>query len=125
MNIKADRPSPRAEDGSEDLFALTENCDFPPPSQVSALRVVETRLRYRSSPRDVPPRSSVRSFQKQWLGALLVVNTVADMVTRHKAQHLQEQITSPPKTVTMKLQCPSQLQRWCSRTAVPSQSTSL
>lgn len=48
----------------EDPFALTENCDYYPPSKVSAkfsLHVVGTRLRYRL-PRNVPPRSSVRSL---------------------------------------------------------------
>jgi hypothetical protein len=63
MNAGVKQKSSRVEEHGEDPFALTENCDYYPPSKVSAdffLHVVGTRLRYRT-PRDVPPRSSVRS----------------------------------------------------------------
>lgn len=64
MNTKVDQKSPEIGRYGEDPFALTENCDYYPPSKVSAnvsLHVVGTRLRYRP-PRDVPPGSSVRCF---------------------------------------------------------------
>jgi len=41
MNTTIDQPNPRGEHSGEDPFALTEDCDFPPPSQVSATQFVD------------------------------------------------------------------------------------
>lgn len=59
MNTEIDQKGPGVESHGGDPFALTENCDYYPPSKVSAkssLHVVGTRLRHRI-PRDVPPRN--------------------------------------------------------------------
>ena len=71
MNTEINQKGPETGRHGEDPFALTENCDYYPPSKVSAKPSlhVGTRLRYRL-PRDVPPRSSVRSLPNFQLSPL-------------------------------------------------------
>jgi hypothetical protein len=54
MNTVKDNPSMTVDGSGGDPFALTENCDYPLPSKVSAAfcsYVVETRLQ-RQAPRE-------------------------------------------------------------------------
>lgn len=51
MNTETSKSCSQVDGYGEDPFALTENCDYPPPSTVSSLfssYVVGTKLRYRA-----------------------------------------------------------------------------
>ena len=132
MNNQITSSSPREDQYGEDPFALTQNCDYVPPSKVSvefSLNVVGTRLRCRTPREVVPHRSSVRSCPN--FGTLSSVtrhhqnNKEANpVIRRRRLQHPLQQMASRQMMRTM-LQFPYPSQPLFFKMAVQSLYTSL